>query len=129
MITIFTSNLFNINDIDNRLKDRMFIESICDDVFHTKNSVVYLIRSGYYKLEFCFSTGDIFTYFMVEMYENKHSQNKYLSFIDDLKLFENKNAFKKFVNSPIDNGCIKIKNIAIYFSDGELDSLYLLSNI
>lgn len=128
MITILTSNFLSTKNIDERLKNRMFIKSICNDVFYAKNSVVYLIISGYYKLEFCFSKEHIFTYFMVEMYENEHLQNKYLSFIDDLKLFKNKNAINKFVEKSIDNDCVKMKNIEIYLSEGEIESIYLLSS-
>lgn len=128
MITILTSNFLSTKNIDERLKNRMFIKSICNDVFYAKNSVVYLIISGYYKLEFCFSKEHIFTYFMVEMYENEHLQNKYLSFIDDLKLFKNKNVINKFVEKSIDNGCVKMKNIEIYLSKGEIESIYLLSS-
>lgn len=79
MITILTSNFLSTKNIDKQLKNKMFIESICNDVFYTQNSVVYLIISGYYKLESCFSKENIFTYFMVEMYEKEHLQNKYLS--------------------------------------------------
>ena len=59
---------------------------------------------------------------------NGYLQNKYLSFIDDLKLFKNKNVINKFVKKSIDNGCVKMKNIEIYLSEGEIESIYLLSS-
>lgn len=127
MITITTSNFFSTMNIDERLKDVSFIRSICDDVHFEKNGTTYLIRNGYYKLEFSFSKENIFIYFMAEMYEKEHSQNKYVSFIDDLGLFNNKNIVNKLISETIKNGCVKINNVEFYLSDNQIESLYLLS--
>ena len=75
MITIVTSTFLSTTDIDERLKNELFVKSICDDVFHSQNGTVYLI---YYKLEFCFFKEHAFIYFMVEMFESRQQQNKYL---------------------------------------------------
>lgn len=108
MITISTSQLLSTLNIDERLKDESFIESICDDRFEDKKSgIVYLIRCGYYKLEFCFSKDHLFIYFMSELYERKHSQNSFLIFVDDLTyiihsgfILSTLNAAKRHSSSP-----------------------------
>ncbi|MCH5312003.1 MAG: hypothetical protein J1E57_08640 [Prevotella sp.] len=128
MMTIVTSTLLSTTDIDERLKNELFIKSICDDVFHSQNGIVYLIRYGYYKLEFCFSKEHAFIYFMVEMFESKQQLNKYLSFIDDLNLFNDINAINKFVSGKVNDDRVRIQNIEIYIDKRKIDSIYLLSS-
>ncbi len=65
---------------------------------------------------------------MSELFERKHSQNSFLIFVDDLNLFCNKNGTNKLVAEPIENGCVKLENIEIYLSDGQIESIYLLSS-
>ncbi len=72
MITISTSQLLSTLNIDERLKDESFIESICDDRFEDKSGIVYLIRCGYYKLEFCFSKDHLFILCLNYLKENTH---------------------------------------------------------
>lgn len=45
-----------------------------------------------------------------------------------LNLFCNKNGTNKLVAEPIENGCVKLENIEIYLSDGQIESIYLLSS-
>ena len=63
---------------------------------------------------------------MVEMFENKHQPNKYLSFIDDLNLFNDINAIHKFVYEKTYNDRVVIQNIEIHIDEGKIDSIYLL---
>ena len=128
VMTIVTSTLLSTIDIDERLKNELFVKSICDDVCHSQNGTVYLIRYGYYKLEFCFSKEHDFIYFMVEMYDSMQQQNKYLSYIDDLNLFNDINAINKFVSGKIHDDRVTIQNIEIYMDEGKIDSIYLLSS-
>ena len=126
MITILASALLSTFNIDDRLRSESFVKSICDDVFCGSNGTAYLIRCGYFKLEFCFSKEHAFIYFMVEMFENKHQPNKYLSFIDDLNLFNDINAIHKFVYEKTYNDRVVIQNIEIHIDEGKIDSIYLL---
>lgn len=127
---ITTSKILESKDIDERLKDESFVSSICDDKFQNKRGTTYLVKSGKYKLEFYFSKDSNFIFFMVEQY-NKHTvENEYLSFLDDIAIFSDKDFVRKHLheNVELEHGCVTSDNIEYYYTDGMLDSLYVLKS-
>lgn len=125
---ITTSKILESKDIDERLKDESFVSSICDDKFQNKRGTTYLVKSGEYKLEFYFSKDSDFIFFMVEQY-NKHTvENEYLSFLDDIAIFSDKDFVRKHLHENEEEGCVTSDNIEFYFADGVLDSLYILKS-
>ncbi len=127
---ITTSKILESKDIDERLKDESFVSSICDDKFQNKRGTTYRVKSGEYKLEFYFSKYSDFIFFAVEPY-NKHTvENEYLSFLDDIAIFSDKDFVRKHFHEleNEEHGCVTSDNIEYYFTDGVLDGLFVLKS-
>lgn len=127
---ITTSKILESKDIDERLKDESFVSSICDDKFQNKRGTTYLVKSGEYKLEFYFSKDSNFIFFMVEQYNKHIVENEYLTFLDDMAIFSDKDFLRKHLNEneELEHGCVTSDNIEYSFTDGVVDSLYVLKS-
>ena len=80
--------------------------------------------SLYFKIEFCFKENINLYYIMVER-NLKNRENTLLEYEDDLLIFDKtKDELGEKIGSIIDDNIIKQNNIELYFSEGEIDSLY-----
>lgn len=126
MIFLTTSSIIAGKDIDDKLKTRTYVSSICDDISVTKTGVTYLIKSGIYKIEIYFQNNNSIQYLMIEEGFEKSYNNIWVTFIDDLNLFKGNYQIKTLTKN-FDQGCFKIDNVEVYIVEGKIDSLYWIA--
>lgn len=129
-IVILTSKILETNIIDDTIKDKTFISSIYTNYNEELRSIirtVYVVRTGKYKLEFCYLRGK-FNYLMAEPCEEQDIENEYLTFCDDAAIFSDKDFVKKYLHENVEEGCVKSGNLEFHISEGVVDSLYVLQS-
>lgn len=119
MYKIKTSDFFN-DTIDKKLFNIDVVKNISQDFFISRYSSLYVVYYLYFKIEFCFKENINLYYIMVER-NLKNRENTLLEYEDDLLIFD---KTKDEIGSIIDDNIIKQNNIELYFSEGEIDSLY-----
>ncbi len=124
MYKIKTSDFFN-NTIDKELLNIDIVKNISQDSFISKYSNLYVVYSLSFKIEFCFKENMNLYYIMVEKFLEQNRKNTLLEYEDDLLIFDKtKNEIGGKIGGIIDDNIIKQNNIELYFSEGEIDSLY-----
>lgn len=129
-IVILTSKILETNNIDDTIKDKTFISSIYTNYNEELRSIirtVYVVRTGKYKLEFCYLRGK-FNYLMAEPCEEQDIENEYLTFCDDAAIFSDKDFVKKYLHENVEEGCVKSGKLEFHISEGVVDSLYVLQS-
>ena len=119
MYKIKTSDFFN-DTIDKKLFNIDVVKNISQDFFISRYSSLYVVYYLYFKIEFCFKENINLYYIMVER-NLKNRENTLLEYEDDLLIFD---KTKDEIGGIIDDNIIKQNNIELYFSEGEIDSLY-----
>jgi len=119
MYKIKTSDFFN-DTIDKKLFNIDVVKNISQDFFISRYSSLYVVYYLYFKIEFCFKENINLYYIMVER-NLKNRENTLFEYEDDLLIFD---KTKDEIGSIIDDNIIKQNNIELYFSEGEIDSLY-----
>ena len=123
MYKIKTSDFFN-DTIDKNLFNIDVVKNISQDFFISRYSSLYVVYSLYFKIEFCFKENINLYYIMVER-NLKNRENTLLEYEDDLLIFDKtKDEIGEKIGGIIDDNIIKQNNIELYFSEGEIDSLY-----
>lgn len=127
MYKIKTSDFFN-DTIDKKLFNIDIVKNISQDFFISRYSSLYVVYSLCFKIEFCFKENINLYYIMVER-NLKNRENTLLEYEDDLLIFDKtKDEIGKKIGGIIDDNIIKQNNIELYFSEGEIDSLYFLKD-
>ena len=122
MYKIKTSDFFS-DTVDKELFNIDVVKNISQDFFISIYSRLYVVYSLYFKIEFCFKENINLYYIMVEK-NLKNRENTLLEYEDDLFIFDKtKDEIEKEIGIINDN-VIKQNNIELYFSEGEVDSLY-----
>ena len=126
MYKIKTSDFFS-DTVDKELFNIDVVKNISQDFFISIYSRLYVVYSLYFKIEFCFKENINLYYIMVEK-NLKNRENKLLEYEDDLFIFDKtKDEIEKEIGIINDN-IIKQNNIELYFSEGEVDSLYFFKD-
>ena len=124
MYKIKTSDFFN-DTIDKELLNIDIVKNISQDSFISKYSNLYVVYSLSFKIEFCFKENMNLYYIMVEKFLEQNRKNTLLEYEDDLLIFDKtKDEIGEKIGGIIDDNIIKQNNIELYFSEGEIDSLY-----
>lgn len=130
LIIILSSKILETNNIGDTIKDKTFISSIYTNYNEELRSIirtVYVVRTGKYKLEFCYLRGK-FNYLMAEPCEEQDIENEYLTFCDDASIFSDKDFVNNYLQENVEEGCVKSGNLEFHISDGVVDSLYVLQS-
>ena len=126
MYKIKTSDFFS-DTVDKELFNIDVVKNISQDFFISIYSRLYVVYSLYFKIEFCFKENINLYYIMVEK-NLKNRENTLLEYEDDLFIFDKtKDEIEKEIGIINDN-IIKQNNIELYFSEGEVDSLYFFKD-
>jgi hypothetical protein len=126
MYKIKTSDFFS-DTVDKELFNIDVVKNISQDFFISIYSRLYVVYSLYFKIEFCFKENINLYYIMVEK-KLKNRENTLLEYEDDLFIFDKtKDEIEKEIGIINDN-IIKQNNIELYFSEGEVDSLYFFKD-
>ena len=126
MYKIKTSDFFS-DTVDKELFNIDVVKNISQDFFISIYSRLYVVYSLYFKIEFCFKENINLYYIMVEK-NLKNRENTLLEYEDDLFIFDKtKDEIEKEIGIINDN-VIKQNNIELYFSEGEVDSLYFFKD-
>lgn len=119
MYKIKTSDFFN-DTIDKKLFNIDVVKNISQDFFISRYSSLYVVYYLYFKIEFCFKENINLYYIMVER-NLKNRENTLLEY----EIFDKtKDEIRGKIGGIIDDNIIKQNNIELYFSEGEIDSLY-----